>query len=416
MSFLLKKVQENLINTLQMPENKHFLLAVSGGVDSMVLLDVFTHLKLSFHLAHVNFQLRDVESEQDEHFVYAQSKQYISEDKIHIQRFNTLHVLEKTSDTSIQMLARKLRYEWFYTLLAKYQLDYIVTAHHADDNIETFFLKLFRKSTQGLSGMDMLSEKKILRPFLNVFKHEIQEYAHQNNILYREDSSNLKDDYLRNHIRHHLIPFIEQHYPEAKTSILSTMHYQKEIHSIAKTYIDEIWQKSTTKYWDCYIIDLTTLYQYPKSIQTFLPWHFAERLSISMKQFTQFKHLFEPDTKTGKQMQTKTYKAVRYKTTIEIFPVNTDKNTVYQIKPKILQEQILIYSDRSIKNEVKDILLRRWQHGDKIFHNNKPSLIADLIPEYNITPYQKEYLYVGIEKNEIKFVCFCPNSVFLQFK
>jgi tRNA(Ile)-lysidine synthase len=453
MSFLLKKVQEILHGKLNNHENYQFLLAVSGGIDSMVLLSVFHHLGLNFHVAHANFQLRSEESNQDELFVREQSKKYdIPYSKIHIKKFDTMQEHEKTKDTSVQMLARKLRYEWFYTLLEQYQLNYVVTAHHADDNIETFFLKLFRKSPQGMAGMDWVSEKKIFRPLLTSFRNEIEQYATENNISYREDSSNTKDDYLRNHIRHHLVPFIETNYPQAKNAILNTMQYQKDLNTLAYAYTDEIWKNTVSKYEDCYTIDLIKLQQYSKSIQEILPWHFAERFCIGMKQFEQFKHLFDIETPSGKEMVTKSYKAVRYKKSIQVFPPNeqniikryyTHENvSVLRHLPK---EYILIGSDNFNKNDGNSFWnnvskIRRWFAGDKILHKGKEKLVADLIPEYHITTYQKEYLYMAIRiivepapmdniitkryshqnnhiyKEVINFIFFCPNSVLLQLK
>lgn len=450
MSFLLKKVQENTEKCFQSPEKLQFLLAVSGGMDSMILLDVFHKLSLSFHIAHANFQLRGEESNQDEAFVLEQGKKYLSDiSKIHIKRFDTQKEHEKTKDTSLQMLARKLRYEWFYELLNQHNLDYLVTAHHADDNIETFFLKLFRKSPQGLAGMDILSENKIFRPLLTSFHTEIQQYAKENNILYREDSSNAKDDYLRNHIRHHLIPFIETHYPQAKSAILDTMHYQKDLNTLAHAYADEIWKNSVSKYEDCYTIDLTKLKEYPIQVQQILPWHFADRFRIGMKQFEQFKHLFEPETQTGKQMLTESYKAVRYKKSIQIFPVNIfdqPATRLFRMYPvvhnpaviaAITEKNVLIRSDDFSNKPYSShffneaTYIRFWHHGDKIIYKGNKTLIADLIPEYQITPYQKEYLYVvtkmlpSTETTEndlprftevILFVIFCPNSILLQLK
>ncbi len=453
MSFLLKKVQESIERNTQLFEKQKFLLAVSGGIDSMVVLDIFNKLNLSFEVAHVNFQLRGEESNQDELFVIEQCKKYSLEaSKIHIQRFDTIKEHEKTKDTSIQMLARKLRYQWFFTLMQEHKIDYLVTAHHADDNIETFFVKLFRKSPQGIAGMDELSSNGILRPLLNVFRNEIQEYALENSILYREDSSNLKEDYLRNHIRHYLVPFIENHYPQAKNAILDTMKYQKDLNTLAYAYVSEIWQKVVSQYDECHIIDLTTLYKYPQNIQDVLPWHFAEGLGIGMKQFDQFKHLFDPKTSTGKEMVTQTHKAVRYKQSIQVFPLNKHAveetircyytNTNQAVLSEIPRENILIYSDTFKLNEIKYffegiVKIRKWCPGDRIFHKGKYKLIADLIPEYEITPYQKEYLYCAIttytknaEKHpifnpdgsklefsiEIMFVFYCPNSILLQLK
>lgn len=448
MSFLLKKVQQIIEKNLNNNPNAHFLLAVSGGIDSMVLLNIFHHLGLYFHVAHANFQLRGEESLQDERFVIQQCKNYsIAPLQIHVKRFDTTQEHEKTKDTSIQMIARKLRYEWFFTLLQEYSLHYLVTAHHADDNIETFFLKLFRKSRQGLAGMDILSEHHIFRPLLTSFRSEIEQYAQQNNILYREDTSNAKDDYLRNHIRHYLVPFIENHYPQAKTAILETMQYQKENDKLADEYVSQIWQQAVSVYQDSHTIDLSILEQYPKTTQDILPWHFAQKLGLDLKQFEQFKHLFALDTKTGKEMLTQTYKAVRYKKTIQVFPINKqDKSYTVKENAEVLsqisKEQILIRSDFFTKEKeylFADIAkIQRWYAGAKILHHGKYKLIADLIPEYHITPYQKEYMYLAIKIDiqkdnsnisrlvksssplgiirEIDFVFFCPNSILLQLK
>lgn len=452
MSFLLKKVQQVIEKNINNNQNTHFLLTVSGGIDSMVLLDIFYQLGLCFHVAHANFQLRGEESLQDEVFVIEQSKNYgIVPSQIHVKRFDTTQEHEKIKDTSIQMIARKLRYEWFFTLLQEYSLNYLVTAHHADDNIETFFLKLFRKSLHGLSGMSIISNKGIFRPLLTSFRNEIQEYAQQNNILYREDSSNLKQEYLRNHIRHYLIPFIENHYPQAKTAILQTMQYQKENDKLTQEYVSQIWQQAVSVYQDSHIIDLSILEQYPKTVQDLLPWHFAQKLGLDLKQFEQFKHLFALDTKTGKEMVTQTYKAVRYKKTIQVFPRNkqdTESIKSYTVKEnaevlsQISKEQILIRSD-FFKEEKEHLFvgiakIQRWYAGAKILHHGKYKLIADLVPQYHITPYQKEYMYLAIRTDmqkdnstlsrlvkssfplgiieEIDFVFFCPNSILLQFK
>ncbi|MCS7028221.1 MAG: tRNA lysidine(34) synthetase TilS [Bacteroidia bacterium] len=451
MDFLLKKVQDNVFQTFSNPQKLHFLLAISGGIDSMVLLDIYAKLNLSFHIAHANFQLRGQDSLQDEIFVLEQGKKYVESSKIHIQRFEIHKIHQNLKDTSVQMLARQLRYQWFYELLNTYNLDYIVTAHHADDNIETFFLKLFRKSPQGLSGMGMLSEKRIFRPLLNVFKIEIQTYAVQNIIFYREDSSNLKDDYLRNHIRHHLIPYIEKHYPTSKNAILAILEYQKQINLMANTYFMDIWQKTVTQHLDCYTIDLIALQNYPTHIHSALPWYYADKLRIGTNQFEQFKYLFQPNTTTGKEMRTSTHKAVRYKNLIQIFPINTDGAeelkiyTVAQnldILTQIDKNYILIASDYIATckdNLFKQVTrIQRWRAGMKILHQGKMKNIADLLPKYNITPYQKEYLYVAtaptkIEKTyshllnnfsnnalsisfEVLFVFFCPRNVLLQLK
>jgi len=180
-----------------------FLIALSGGVDSMVLANLFIKNNLNFSVAHCNFRLRSNESEGDEKFIFNWSaKKGI---KCYISRFNTTDYC-KINKIGIQEGARNLRYKWFKDLKELYDFDYIVTAHHLDDQIETYLINSMRGS--GLSGLLGIPEKRdtIFRPFLKILKDEILVYAKSNKVDFREDSSNSKNDYYRNMIRNSIIP------------------------------------------------------------------------------------------------------------------------------------------------------------------------------------------------------------------
>jgi tRNA(Ile)-lysidine synthase len=186
---------------------KKLLLTLSGGVDSMVMADLMLKSDYNFEVAHCNFQLRGQDSEDDMGFV-----QKWCEDKgivFHCRRFDTSAIAHEHG-ISIQMAARELRYNWFQDVLKERNLDYVVTAHHADDHVETILLNLVRGTgLDGLKGIRPLRGKR-LRPLLDFNKIEILNYAHINGVSWREDVSNKKDDYSRNFLRHRVIPLLKE--------------------------------------------------------------------------------------------------------------------------------------------------------------------------------------------------------------
>jgi tRNA(Ile)-lysidine synthase len=169
----------------------------------MVLANLFLNNNLSFSVAHCNFNLRDKESDDDEKFIFNWSTE--NEIKCYISKFNTTDYCRKNK-FGIQEGARNLRYEWFNELKDLYSFDYIVTAHHLDDQIETYLINSMRGS--GLNGLLGITEKtdSLLRPLLKILKNEILVYANSNKIDFREDTSNSKNNYFRNMIRNLIIP------------------------------------------------------------------------------------------------------------------------------------------------------------------------------------------------------------------
>ncbi|MEI6313175.1 MAG: tRNA lysidine(34) synthetase TilS [Bacteroidota bacterium] len=212
------------------------LVAVSGGIDSIVLLHILHHLHYSIQVAHVNFQLRGEESNADESFV----KQVC--EKLQIP-FHTKRVDVKTfaleNKGSTQMLARQLRYDWFQELVQEHQLNYIVVAHHANDQSETILQHISKGAgIAGLRGM-LPKQNKIVRPFLCIDKNNIQYLAEQLKLKYREDSSNASDKYERNQIRHQVVPVLETINPNLHQSIFHTTHYLNGVEMIYQSYIQK---------------------------------------------------------------------------------------------------------------------------------------------------------------------------------
>ena len=187
------------------------LLTVSGGLDSMVMLSLFTRCGYRVGVAHCNFQLRGAESDEDEVLVEDEAKKHGA--AFYNRRFETRAEMERTGE-SMEMAARRLRYAWFDALSREHGYTAIAIAHHADDSIETFFINLLRGT--GLRGLTGISTQvgKVIRPLLFASRKEILEYAVQNRIPFREDSSNRSTKYLRNKIRLGLIPRIREINPK----------------------------------------------------------------------------------------------------------------------------------------------------------------------------------------------------------
>ncbi|MCJ8153590.1 tRNA lysidine(34) synthetase TilS [Chryseobacterium sp. SSA4.19] len=196
-----KKQLENLIYPI---EDQTFLLAVSGGADSMVLAYLFQELKTAgyrFQIAHINYKLRGEDSDSDQKIV--QDFCHANNVKFHLYEVSET---DRIPEKSIQLWARELRYRYFREIQKKENLNFLVTAHHLNDQLETFIINLSKAAgINGLSGIPANSNH-ILRPLLNFTKEEIYAFTKENNIDYREDLSNQKNDYLRNKIRNEIVP------------------------------------------------------------------------------------------------------------------------------------------------------------------------------------------------------------------
>ena len=214
------------------------VLAVSGGIDSMVLCELLIRAGAHFSMAHCNFQLRGSDSLEDELFIVQRAEDLGLQ--INTKRFETKQ-FASASRLSIQMAARNLRYSWFDSILEDTRSEFLLTAHHADDNLETFLINLSRGS--GLKGLTGIPDRQgqILRPLLPVGREDILNFATSNGIRWREDSSNAEDDYLRNRIRNRIIPVMKETFPSFLSSFQKTLSHLTEAESIADDRLREVW-------------------------------------------------------------------------------------------------------------------------------------------------------------------------------
>ena len=212
------------------------LVGVSGGIDSVVLADLLYKAGYSFALVHCNFNLRDEESDGDEAFVKALAAKY---DKTYYgQSFDTKQ-FALNKGISIEMAARDLRYRWFEEIRHTRHYDWIAVAHHRDDQVETFFLNLTRSTgISGLTGMKTINGK-VVRPLLFATRKEIESYARQNRLSFREDSSNLKNDFHRNKIRNLVLPVMEEINPSFRNGVIETMSHLADVRTIYNQAIEQ---------------------------------------------------------------------------------------------------------------------------------------------------------------------------------
>ena len=220
------------------------LLAVSGGVDSMVLTELCHRLGFYFGIVHCNFQLRGAESQRDEDFVVLQAERYGCE--VMVKRFDTADYAA-SAKVSVQVAARKLRYEWFETMVVAGPARFVVTAHQLDDNIETMLMNFFKGT--GIAGMrGMLpGQGHVVRPLLFATRVQLAEFAVAAGLRWVEDSSNQSDKYTRNYFRHRVIPLIEEVYPGALSNLADNLGRFREIEAVYRTTI-EAQQKKLLEY------------------------------------------------------------------------------------------------------------------------------------------------------------------------
>lgn len=230
-----KDFKIHINNNLSVLNESKLLIAVSGGIDSVVLTHLCHALGLNFSLAHCNFNLRAEESHKDEAFVLELAEALDVE--VFIQNFDT-EAYAKAHKRSIQMAARELRYDWFKELAEQLQFDYILTAHHADDNLETFLINFTRGTgLNGLTGIPMI-KNNIVRPLLSFSRAQIETFAKKENILWREDASNASRKYLRNKLRHEVVPILKEINPQLLDSFQNTLVNLNDTADIVEESLD----------------------------------------------------------------------------------------------------------------------------------------------------------------------------------
>lgn len=234
---MLQKFNQHIQKDFSFLNEKKLLIAISGGIDSVVLTHLLAHLNATISLAHCNFKLRAEESDADELFVKNLGESLNV--NVFTTTFETAKIARKQKK-SIQLVARELRYKWFQELINIHNFEYVLTAHHADDNLETFLINLTRGTgLQGFTGIPK-QNKNIVRPLLAFSRKEIEDYATENKLTWREDKSNASTKYLRNKIRHQVVPVLKEINPSLLDSFSNTLQNLKESEQIVVDKINDV--------------------------------------------------------------------------------------------------------------------------------------------------------------------------------
>ena len=415
---MLQKTKDNLSAVPNINKVK-FLLTVSGGMDSMALLYAFKELKLNFGVAHCNFQLRGEESNLDEALVTNSCKNI----PFHVKKID-IKKYQDDNNASTQMAARETRYTWFNELANDNQYDYIVTAHHLNDQIETFFINLSRGTgIEGLTGIKQFNGR-VFRPMLNVSRNEIESFVTTHNIKYREDDSNSSLKYKRNKIRHQLIPLFKELNPSFEETMLNNMKilastnevYQNKVDSVLSSGI--IKTKSTEFY-----IDITNLLKANKP-QQFL-FEFIRRYDFNATQSELIFSIINMNYTSGKTFDSISHKLIVDREYLIVTPSKKQEKKTIKIKKedKSVTYPIKLSFDTLPNNDIEinpsanvayldfdkisfPLRLRKWQQGDYFYPlgMTKKKKLSDFFIDNKLSILEKEATYVLTSKDEIIWV------------
>lgn len=394
------------------------LVAVSGGLDSMVLTNLCLKLGFKISIAHCNFCLRDSESDLDEKFVrdFAESNSvpFFSKSfqtKLHSKRYGL----------SIQMAARELRYEWFSYLQLKHDFDWVFTAHHTDDNIETFIINLSRGcNIHALSGIPEKNDG-IIRPLLIFNRGDLLNYAIDSKLKWREDSSNSSLDYQRNRVRHSIIPVLKEVFPNFNKNFNKTKKYISSSLDLINNHITNI-EKDIIIFSSKYEkhFDVSKI----KSLVSVKSYLYPLFFKFGFTDWNEIYNLLE--AQSGKEIHSKTHRIIK------------DRKVLILVSNQILlpKEQIIsslekpIYIDHMncllkinkssrISNNSDDnviyiddtqleypLILRPWKNGDYFFPKgfNKRKKLSKFFKDEKLSVVEKSKLMLLCSKDKIVWI------------
>lgn len=412
---MLEKLRIHIAQNFPFFNEKKLILATSGGLDSMVLLHLFQQLNFEIAIAHCNFQLRGIESFGDQNFV----QEYADTNKIpvFITQFDTI-AFANDYKLSTQVAARELRYNWFYELLETKNYDFILTAHHADDNLETFLINLSRGTgLEGLTGIPQQNDK-IVRPLLLFSRQEIEGYAKENSIKWREDSSNASDKYLRNKIRHHLVPILKELNPNFIASFQKTQSYLQESQDMVDDAAIMVYQQVAKEEGDTIHFDLKKLKQLPNFRSYLFQW-------LKEFGFTAWEDIYDlAESQTGKKVYSSNYLLLKNRDFLILSPLNQSNveeefvieenqaDVNFPIKLSFCKaDDISNLSNTTIfvdADKLKfPLVLRKWKEGDSFSPfgmNGKTKKVSKFFKDEKLSLIEKDTTWILCSDNQIIWI------------
>ncbi|MEZ4787148.1 MAG: tRNA lysidine(34) synthetase TilS [Flavobacterium haoranii] len=389
-----------------------FFIAVSGGIDSMVLVDLFRKSNYKFSILHCNFQLRGEESEAETQFL----RNFCRANQIYYSiRYFETEQYAKEQKLSTQLAARELRYNWFQEKLNQNNFQYLLTAHHADDNLETFLINLSRGTgLEGLTGIPAQNDY-IIRPLLPFSRDEILAYAEENNLIWKEDSSNASDKYLRNKIRHQIVPILKELHPTFLENFQKTQEFLNESQALIEDevnlkYNDVVQEDENKK-----VISIGKLFEL-QNWKTYL-YHW-----LKPYRFTAWNDIYNlVIANSGKQIFSDEYVLLKDRTSLLLFKkTNNFQSYFLNEYEKSLKVPLKIAKSKvhNISNPSKHVIfvdedklsfpleIRKWKEGD-VFHPNGmqgKKKLSKFYKDEKYSLFDKENQWLLCSNNEIVWV------------
>ena len=393
------------------------LLTISGGIDSMVMLDVMSYFPNEIGLVHCNFHLRGEESNLDEALV--REIAYKKKLPIYVKSFDTKQ-FAKENNLSIQLAARELRYNYFEEVARENGYTKILTAHHLDDHIETFFIHLLRSSgLKGLQGIPVRREDYI-RPLLGLTRGDIVQYAQEHQVQYREDRSNAETKYLRNQIRHQLSPVLEKVDAQYRQKIHKSLDYISQSNRFVEREIQKIIEKKEEGKGEQKHFPISFLQNHPDALLILHYW--LSDKGFSDDNLQNIKRNMQP-IKVGRFYYSNNYLLVIDRDYLVLSPLREKYNppTVLRSeegeieKPLSLQWKVIL-KDNAFKIETDlsqafldfdkikfPLVLRLWKEGDRFrpLGMKGEKKVSDFLIDNKVNRADKQDVFVLVSGGEI---------------
>lgn len=392
-----------------LPKEKKVLLAISGGVDSVVLADLLFRSAIDFEMAHCNFQLRAEDSDKDAVFVSALALRYAKQ--LYTATFDT-NAVARERKTGIEETARNLRYDWFASLMkANGSLALLATAHHANDNLETLLINFFRGTgIAGLTGIPV-KNNRIIRPLLFAGRKEITNYAQQQGLAWREDITNLSDDYTRNAFRLTILPAIQKHFPNVENNLLENISRFNDINLLYTQAVERHKKKLVEVRGKELFLPILKWQKTPAN--TTLLWEVIRNYHFTSGQLAEVKKLFTADN--GSYVSSASHRIFRNRNHLVISELNTQnagiilveednteikfaggklKFSYYANDNRILTDKNIALLDAA---RIKfPLIVRKWKAGDYFYPlgMKKKKKLSRFFIDNKLSLTGKENIYV----------------------
>lgn len=410
---------QHFINShnLFLPSQK-ILLTVSGGKDSVCMAALFHQSNLLFGIAHCNFLLRVIESDEDETFVKKLAKKY--KVPFYSKHFETAE-FAKENRISVQMAARVLRYEWFEELRKENAYEYIATAHHKNDDIETYFINLLRGT--GIAGLSGISEKcgNIIRPLLFAERTQIDTFISQNKLSFREDSSNSSNKYIRNKIRNKILPLLKEINPNVENTISEDIAILRNYQAISQQVITNYSSKIIERK-EHHIEIKKTAIKHLQPQQTIL-YELLKEFNFSFSTVKEI--IFSLDRASGNKFYSPTHRLIIDRSHIIISKIKLFDDTIFEIGKNFKCEKLPITIEfqkipiKNFKLEKSELIaqldlekigfpinLRKWKNGDFFYPLGMRTRkkISDFFIDQKFSLLDKENCWLLCSGNSIVWV------------